>query len=174
LSAYSDEVAKAMTFLGEDPRTIFLGQAIKFPGTAMTSTVASVPEDRKIELPVAEEMQMGFSIGLALHGFIPVTIFPRWNFLLLAANQLVNHLDKLPLMGGYRPKVIIRVGVGAEKPLHPGPQHVGDFGPAFRSMLETIRVVELRQVEDIVPSYQEALEQTLGSTLLIEMMDAYA
>ena len=30
-----------------------------------------------------------------MSGKIPVSIFPRWNFLLLAINQLVNHLDKL-------------------------------------------------------------------------------
>ena len=47
-----------------------------------------------IELPVAEEMQMGMSFGMSLDGTIPISIYPRWNFLLCAINQLVNHLDK--------------------------------------------------------------------------------
>ena len=38
---------------------------------------------------------MGMTIGLLMAGKIPVSIYPRWNFLLLAINQLVNHLDKL-------------------------------------------------------------------------------
>ena len=40
----------------------------------------------------------------------PISIFPRWNFLLLAANQLVNHVDKINEMGAkkFRNKIIIR------------------------------------------------------------------
>ena len=38
---------------------------------------------------------MGMSIGLALNGYIPITCFPRFDFLILAFNQLVNHLDKI-------------------------------------------------------------------------------
>ena len=41
---------------------------------------------------------MGISTGLALNGFIPVSCYPRFDFLILALNQLVNHLDKLDKM----------------------------------------------------------------------------
>ena len=41
---------------------------------------------------------MGLSLGLALQGFVPVSIYPRIDFLLSATNQLVNHLDKIRLM----------------------------------------------------------------------------
>ena len=40
---------------------------------------------------------MGISTGLALNGFIP-DCYPRFDFLILALNQLVNHLDKLDKM----------------------------------------------------------------------------
>ena len=36
---YSDEFTKAMDFLAKDPKTIFLGQAVEYPGTAMTNTL---------------------------------------------------------------------------------------------------------------------------------------
>ena len=49
---------------------------------------------KKIELPVFEDVQMGLSTGLALQGFIPITCYPRFDFLILAMNQLVNHLTK--------------------------------------------------------------------------------
>jgi pyruvate/2-oxoglutarate/acetoin dehydrogenase E1 component len=177
MGKYKDELTKAMTYLASDPRTIFLGQAVAYPGTAMTGTLVDVPDDLKVEFPVAEEMQLGASIGLALGGFVPVTIFPRWNFLLLAVNQLVGHLDKLSQMSqnGYCPKVIIRVGIGSERPLHPQAQHVGDFTDAFRLMLTTVEVIRLDEPEQIFPAYEKALTRTDGkSTIVVEWGDYYA
>jgi len=174
---YFDEVCRAMEYLASDPRTVFLGQAVACPGTAMFGTLKKVAADKLVELPVAEEMQMGMSTGLALAGHVPVSIFPRWNFLLLAVNQVVNHLDKLPIVsnGGYRPKVIIRTGIGSERPLHPQHQHVGDFTDAFRLMCRTIDVIRLDEPQDIFPAYQKALERTDGrSTLLVEHGDYYS
>lgn len=177
MGAYYDELTKSMDYLARDPRTIFLGQAVAYPGTAMTTTLINVPDDRKIEMPVAEEMQMGISTGLALAGFIPVSFYPRWNFLLLATNQLVGHLDKLPIMshGGYAPKVIIRVGIGSERPLHPQCQHVGDFTDSFRLMLRTVEVIRLDEPQDIFPAYKKALTREDGcSTIIVEWGDYYA
>ena len=67
-------------------------------------------------MPVTEEMQMGITTGLMMAGYTPVSIFPRWNFLLLAMNQLVNHLDKFNIMtnGKYKSKAIIRTGIGSK------------------------------------------------------------
>jgi pyruvate/2-oxoglutarate/acetoin dehydrogenase E1 component len=168
---YFDELCRAMEFLARDEKTIFLGQAVACPGTAMSDTLKNVSREKLLELPVAEEMQMGMSIGMALTGLVPVSIYPRWNFLLLAANQVVNHLDKLPIVsnGGYKPKVIIRTGIGAERPLHPQDQHVGDFTDAFRLMCKTIDVIRLHEPADIFPAYKHALEREDGrSTILVE------
>ena len=166
-----------MEYLATDPRVIFLGQAVACPGTAMSNTLKDVPADKLLELPVAEELQMGMSTGLALGGHIPVSIFPRWNFLLLAVNQVVNHLDKLPVMsnGGYKPKVIIRTGIGSERPLHPQHQHVGDFTDAFRLMCKNIDVIRLDEPEQIFPAYKLALEREDGRpTILVEWGDYHS
>jgi pyruvate/2-oxoglutarate/acetoin dehydrogenase E1 component len=173
---YADALKQAMNMLAEDPRVIFLGQAVACPGTAMSNTLVDVPTDRRIELPVDEEMQMGMTNGLALAGKIPVSIFPRWHFLLLAINQIVNHLDKFSVMsnGGFRPKVIIRTGIGAERPLHPQHQHVGDYTDALRSMCTTIEVIRLEEPEQVVPAYRHGLERQDGrSTLIVEYGDFY-
>ena len=165
-----------MEFLARDPRTIFLGQAVACPGTAMSNTLKNVSRDKLLELPVTEEMQMGMSNGLALGGHVPVSIYPRWNFLLLAVNQIVNHLDKLPIVsnGGYKPKVIIRTGIGSERPLHPQHQHVGDFTDAFRLMCKTVEVIRLDEPEMIFPAYKKALEREDGcSTIIVEYGDYY-
>lgn len=137
----------------------------------MTATLSGVPAERKREFPVAEETQLGVSIGMALAGMIPITIFPRMNFLILATNQLVNHLDKLPRMG-WGPTVIIRVGVGAEWPLHPGPQHVGDYTEGLQAMCESVVFVHLRRPGDVVPAYERAVRRE-GATVLVEDMARY-
>ncbi len=171
---YFDELCRAMDYLARDPRTIFLGQAVACAGTAMSNTVKSVPKERLLELPVCEEMQMGMSTGLALAGHVPVSFYPRWNFLLLAVNQVVNHLDKLPMISDYRPKVIIRTGIGSVRPLHPQHQHVGDFTDAFRLMCHNIEVIRLDEPQDIFPAYQKALEREDGkSTIVVEYGDYY-
>jgi pyruvate/2-oxoglutarate/acetoin dehydrogenase E1 component len=174
---YKDELTRAMTYLGSDPKTLFLGQAVAFPGTAMTTTLTGVSDSQKVEFPVAEELQLGASTGLALGGFIPVTLYPRWNFLLLAVNQLIGHADKLKAMSqnGYAPKIIVRVGIGSERPLHPQCQHVGDFTEAFRLMLTTVEVIRLDEPEQIFPAYEKALTRTDGkSTIVVEWGDYYA
>ena len=165
-----------MNHLAKNERTIFLGQAVKVPGTSMSNTFKEINPNKLIELPVAEEMQMGIANGLAINGLIPVSVFPRWNFLLLAINQLINHLDKIKLMSndGYKTKVIIRTGIGSEKPLHPQYQHVGDFTEAIQKMCTTIDVIRLDEPSDIFSSYEKALLRDDGkSTILVEYGDYY-
>ncbi len=173
---YAEELSRAMDMLAEDKRTYFIGQAVAVPGTAMTGTIKNVPKEKLLELPVAEEMQMGMSIGLALTGHIPVSFYPRWNFLLLAVNQLVNHLDKMSIIsnGGFQPKVIIRTGIGSVRPLHPQFQHIGDYTEAFRLMCTNIEIIRLEETGDIFPAYKKALERGDGkSTILVEYGDYY-
>jgi pyruvate/2-oxoglutarate/acetoin dehydrogenase E1 component len=174
---YFDELKRAMNFLAADERTLFLGQAVAVPGTAMSNTLSDVSSDKLVELPVDEDMQMGMTNGLAIAGYIPVSIFPRWNFLLLGMSQLVSHLDKFPAMsnGGYRPKAIVRTGIGSERPLHPQHQHVGDYTDAIRSMCPNIEVIRLEEPADIYPAYERALLRSDGrSTLLVEYGDYYS
>ena len=98
MGQYFDELKRAMEYLGEQPDTVFIGQAVAYKGTAMTNTLKDVDRDRLIEMPVDEEMQMGIATGIAVGGSVPVSIYPRWNFLLCAVNQLVNHLVDLRLI----------------------------------------------------------------------------
>lgn len=175
--AYSSDLARAMTWLGEQPNTLFIGQAVAYPGTAMTATLAGVPRDKLLELPVAEEMQMGMSTGLALSGFVPITVYPRWPFLLLATNQLVNHLDKLSTYshGGYQPKVIIRTAVPSRTPLDPQSQHLGNYSDPFRQMLKTVEVIECERANQIFEAYKRAYDRDDGrSTLIVEHTQRYA
>ena len=171
---YQNELRKAMNWLNEQDKILFLGQAVCYAGTGCYDSLVDVDLDKKIEFPVAENFQIGVSTGLALNGFIPVSIVPRWNFLLCATDQIVNHLDKLKFMsdGGFQPKVIIRVPVGSEIPVDPQDQHKGNFSSAFSLMCKNIDIVELHEIESIIPAYQYAYNRTDGrSTILVEFSD---
>lgn len=171
---YNLALKKAMTWISQQPSTLILGQSVEYGGTAFFDTLQDVPSDRKMEFPVAENFQIGFSTGLALNGFVPVSLVPRWNFLLCATDQIVNHLDKMLLMsdGQAQPKVIIRVAVGSEIPVDPQDQHKGNFSQAFRLMCKTIDIIELHTPESILPSYKHAYNRTDGkSTILVEFPD---
>lgn len=172
--SYFNELQKAMTWLGEQSDTIFLGQSVAYPGNALYKTLSGVPMEKRIEMPVAEEMQMGLSIGLGLTGKTVISIYPRFDFLLCAVNQLVNHLDKLEEFthNEFRARVIIRVGIGSTSPLYPGIQHCGNYTEAFRQMLQNVRVTELKYPGQIVPAYQTA-HIINHSSLIIEDMDKY-
>jgi pyruvate/2-oxoglutarate/acetoin dehydrogenase E1 component len=169
---YNDELRNAMTWLSNKPRTIFLGQAVCYAGTGLYDTLNHLPPEKCLEFPVAENLQVGYSTGLALGGMVPISTFPRWNFLLVGADQIVNHLDKLEAMsnGGYCPKVIIRVASGSGYPIDPQQQHVGDFSDAFRLMCRNIDIVGLHTHEDIMPAYQAAWSSN-RSTILVEYPD---
>jgi pyruvate/2-oxoglutarate/acetoin dehydrogenase E1 component len=171
---YFDELKRSMEWLGEQNDTIFIGQAVEYAGTGMTNTLKDVSADKLMEMPVNEDMQMGITNGLAMNGYVPVSIYPRWNFLLLGVNQLINHLDKLPMISDYKTKVIIRTAIGSERPLHPQWQHVGDYTEAFKKMLTNVEVIRLDEPEQIFEAYKKAYNRTDGkSTILVEWGDYY-
>jgi len=168
---YSEELQKAMIYLSNQEDTLFLGQSMEYGGIAIANSFNCIPIEKRIEMPVAENLQLGISTGMAITGYTPVSVYPRWNFLILAADQLVNHLDKLSEMtlGQYKPKVIIRVAVGVTKPVDPQEQHVGDFTDGFRSILKNVNLVKLKTAEQILPEYRNAYERQDGvSTILVE------
>ena len=171
---YADALTDAMTWLGRHSDTVFLGQGVVYGGHAMFKTLAGVPMEKRIELPVAEELQLGMSLGLSLTGKTVISIFPRMDFLMCAISQLVNHLDKLEdfTHGQYKAHVIIRVGIGSTFPMHPGPQHCGDYTDALQMMLKRIPVMKLERSDQIAYSYEQAYWDT-NSSLIVEEMNLY-
>jgi len=155
-----------------DAGAVFVGQGIAYDGIATFADYADVPAGRKIEFPICEDLNVGAAIGMALAGLeLPVVCIPRIDFLLRAADQLVNHLDKLALMsaGQFRPKVIIRTRVGARVPLDAGPQHSQDHSEAFRLMLTTVDVRKITEPGEILATYRDALASE-RSSLVVEAL----
>jgi|TARA_R110000751_G_scaffold56153_1_gene120068 pyruvate/2-oxoglutarate/acetoin dehydrogenase E1 component len=171
---YKEEIIKSMSMLAEHPKTYFIGQAVEYEGTGLYDSLSHIPKSKRFELPVAEYLQSGLANGMAIEGMIPVSTFPRWNFLLMGTDQIVNHLDKFRTMsnGDLTPKVIIRVAVGSEQPVDPQCQHKGNFSEAFRRMTHNTEIIELARAEQIVPAYRKALNRKDGvNTILVEFAD---
>ena len=157
--AYLEELDKGMRLIADDPRTLIVGQAVSYKGHCLTRQAAFWDEARRIEMPVAEEFQTGFALGLALDGNIPVSVYPRHNFLLCAMSQLVNHIDKWDEMGGGNPHMILVAVKGSDFPLDPGSQHKAGFSHEFASMCKNINVTDIMYPHQAVPTFERAIKE---------------
>lgn len=169
---YFEELKRTMTWLGQQPNVIFIGQAVEYPGTAMYNTLVDIPNQRKLELPVFENTQLGMSIGMGIYGIKCVSIYPRWNFLVSAADQLINHLDKIGQLYGPTP-IIIRTAVASDEPLNPREQHLGDFTDQFNAMCPNIEFVKLTNANMIFPAYECAYYRNDKPTVIVEYAKEY-
>ena len=172
LSPYKDALTDAMTYLAEQDNIIFVGQQIIYAGNPMSTTLGNVSKDKMIELPVMEETQMGMSLGLAMTGKTVVTFYPRWDFLISASNQLVNHVDKYESMTGKKVNILIRLGKGADKPLDPGHQHKGNYLSEFKSLCPNIVFHNFLSYNDILATYMDAFTNG-GIHVLVEYPELY-
>ena len=173
-SLYKDSLLSSMTYLGQQEDTIFIGQQVLWQGNPMSTTIVDVPKNKLIELPVMEESQMGISLGMAMAGKFVISFYPRWDFLICATNQLVNHVDKIGLMSGDRWKVnmIIRLGKGSDKPLDPGYQHKGNYLQEFESMCPNVQFHNLKNWESIEETYKHVYTQG-GIHVIVEYPEFY-
>lgn len=171
---YKDALTNSMNYLGSKSDTIFVGQQILWHGNPMSTTIGGVSKDKLIELPVMEESQMGMSLGMAMAGKFVITFYPRWDFLICATNQLVNHVDKIKLMskGEWSPNMIIRLGKGSDKPLDPGHQHKGNYIEQFKSMCPNINFIDLIDWGPIEFHYKNAYEKG-GINIIVEYPELY-
>lgn len=165
---YKESLTAAMTELARDPACVFLGYGITH-GRAM-GTLRDVPASQLIETPVAENLMVGLAIGLSLKGRKPVVFFERFDFVLNAADAIVNHLNAAATIsrGEFKPAVILRVVVGNKtKPLFTGETHTQDFSVAFRSMV-FFPVVTAWTAQEVTQLYAEAKRrQDSGESMMI-------
>ncbi len=165
-----------MEMLSKKKKTVFLGQSVMYSGNAIYNTLIKVPKKKKIEMPVFEDVQMGLSLGMALNGYVPISCFPRFDFLILACNQLLNHLDKIQKMSKnqFLPKVIIRTSIGSKKPLDGGPQHTQDYTTIFKKVLTEVEVIYLNDPNKIYSQFKYMINPKVKkSFLVIENGDFY-
>lgn len=171
---YKQILTNEMTRLSKDKRIYFLGYNVKY-GPRMNGTLCNVPKSKCIELPVAENLIMGLAMGMSLEGYIPIVCFERMDFMLVAADAIINHLDKIPKLSNFQFdfRVIIRCCVGNDEPLDPGIQHKSDYTELFQNHTG-LSVCSLSDNDPgyIKDEYQLAIKYA-GPSLIVEYKDLY-
>ncbi|NLX23451.1 MAG: pyruvate dehydrogenase [Phycisphaerae bacterium] len=112
--------------MAADERVILLGEDLRDPyGGAfkITSGLSTRFPDRVLNTPISEAAIVGIGNGLALAGWRPVVEIMFGDFLLIAADQLVNHAAKFAWMynGQVQVPLIVRTPVGGYRGY--GPTH---------------------------------------------------
>lgn len=152
--SYKDSVTLAMTELGNEG-SIFIGYSI-VPGDAM-GTLINVPRSQKLETPVAENLMVGLAIGMSFEGFKPVVYFERHDFMLVAADAIANHIDKVERIshGEFVAPVILKTVVDDGGLFYSGPTHSQDFTAAFKELL-SFPVIDARTPSEVLQAYRYA------------------
>lgn len=124
---YCEGMLDAFQYLLRNHDDVFLmGQGLWSPwyvGQSMTGLDKEFGRDRVMDTPVSEDASTAIAAGAALSGYRPVIVHPRMDFMVLAANSMVNQIAKWShMLGGQaRPKLTIRaiINRGGEQ----GAQH---------------------------------------------------
>jgi len=125
--SYAQAIREAHAqLLAGDPRVFILGQGLWSPwyaGTSMHDLDKEFGRERVIDSPVAENATTGAAIGAALAGMRPIVFHPRMDFMLLAADPVINQAANWSYMfaGRVSAPVVIRsvINRGGEQ----GAQH---------------------------------------------------
>lgn len=151
--------------------SLFIGQQVV--SEDFYGTLKDIPLSKRVEMPVAEDVQTGMAIGLALQGFLPISIYQRMDFLPRAADQIINHLDLFSKLskGRFNPKVIIRTTVGTTKPLDVGIQHSKDLTEMFKGIVD-FRIFNPRTAIEVEMAYGYAINSD-KSCMIVEYQELY-
>ena len=153
--SYKDAMIQSMTELGER-NAIFIGYNVLY-GNAI-GTLKNVPDDQKLETPVAENLMAGLAIGMSFEGFLPVIYYERHDFMLVAADAIVNHIDKIERIshGEFKCPVIIRAVTADAGPFYSGITHSQDFTNVFKEAV-SFPVVDPVTGVDVLNAFDDAL-----------------
>lgn len=169
--SYKDAVVRAMTNLGMSGNSFFIGYNVK-NGNAM-GTLNNVPDKFKIETPVAENLMTGLAIGMSFEGFKPVVYYERHDFMLVAADAIINHINHIERIshGEYTCPVILRAVVADASPFYSGPTHSQNFTEMFRSAV-TFPIYEPKDGAHMSAAYELASASTRPA-MIVEKKSLY-
>lgn len=132
-----------------DPRVLLMGEDVGEPGGPFKTDEGLISQfgpTRVIDTPIAENGFLGVAIGLAITGFRPVVEIMFADFLLTAADALVNEAAKFRFLAGGRFEVPLTIrAIGGA---------TGRFGAQHSQTTESwyIGVPGLRVVAAATPS----------------------
>ena len=114
---------------------------------------------------------MGMSLGMALNGLYYNLL--KFDFLLCAMNQLVNHTDKVEALtkGQLSCSMIIRTLVGAKEPLDGSATH-SKLYRRYKNFFTSIKVYNLDNEKNIFDVYKKAYKNK-KINLIVEHSEKY-
>lgn len=168
--SYKDAIVQSMTELGE-AGAVFIGYNVAY-GDAM-GTLKNVPVEQKLETPVAENLMAGLAIGMSFEGFTPVVYYERHDFMTVASDAIINHIDKIERIshGEFKVPVIIRAVTADAGPFYSGITHSQDFTELFRSAV-SFPVIDPVTGADVLAAVRGAKESG-RPMMLIERKSRY-
>jgi pyruvate dehydrogenase E1 component beta subunit len=116
---YRDAIREALDEeMARDERVLLIGEDVAFIGGNFKTTVGLYDKygDRRVkDTPISEAGFVGMGVGMALTGLRPVVELMFSDFLLIAADQVVNQMAKIRYMSGGQATVpmVIRAPIGA-------------------------------------------------------------
>jgi len=94
LISYAQAIREAhFQLLSGNPRVFVIGQGTWSPwyaGTSLKDLEKDFGRDRIIDTPVSENAVTGVAVGAAIAGMRPIVFHPRMDFMLLAADPIIN------------------------------------------------------------------------------------
>lgn len=126
-TGYGEAIREGFVHLLSRHREVFtIGQGLWSPwyvGNSMTDLDKLFGKDRVIDTPVSELACTGAAVGAALCGYRPVVIHPRMDFMVLAADQIINQAAKWHHMLGGQARVPVTIRAIINRGGEQGAQH---------------------------------------------------
>jgi len=170
--SYKEAVTQAMTELGKD-NTMFIGYNVGGDfGNAM-GTLEGVPERKKLETPVVENLMGSLALGMSFEGIKPVVYYERHDFMLVGADAIGNHINHVERLshGEFTAPVILRTVVADGGPFYSGPTHSQDFTNVFREMVD-FPIFEPKTPDEVIRDYKKA-QMAKGPVMIVERKSCY-
>ena len=168
--SYKEAMNLAMKELG-DEGAIFIGYNVA-KGDAM-GTLKEVSAEQKLETPVAENLMSGLAIGMSFEDFLPVIYFERHDFMMVAMDAIVNHVDKIERIshGEFKVPVIIRAVTADGGPFYSGITHSQDFTEVLKAAV-TFPVYDPKNGKEILEAFRNARDSKRPA-IIVERKSRY-
>lgn len=139
-----EAVNQALAYeLNRDPDVVLLGEDIGVNGGVFRATLglqARFGDHRVLDTPLAENMIVGVSVGMAAQGLKPVAEIQFMGFIYAGVDQIISHASRLRhrTLGRLSCPMVIRTPYGAG--IH-APEHHSESTEAIFAHIPGIRVV---------------------------------
>lgn len=173
---YSEALKRSMqSALEKNPSAYLIGQGVDDHKAIFGTTLALSSRfgaSRIIEAPIAEDLITGIGLGSSLLGSYPIMTHIRFDFSLLAMNQIINLYAKYKYMfgGQFTPRGLMRLIVG--RSWGQGAQHAQSL-QSFFGHIPGLVVVMPSNSYDVLDFYDYAVNKCESLVIGIEHRNLY-